>query len=53
MVAGWEVSEAIRLQAASRIAEGDVCEHGNARGYSSWDTPLCEACAYEEMCEVA
>lgn len=48
MVMGWEISEAIHQQARSRIEEGDLCEHGNARGFSSWDTHLCSACAEDE-----
>ena len=47
MVMGWEISEAIFQQARSRIEEGDTCHHGGARGFSSWDTPLCLACAEE------
>ena len=48
MVMGSEITEAIRQQAHSRIAEGDTCEHGNARGASSWDTPFCLDCETEE-----
>jgi hypothetical protein len=49
MVMGWEISEAIFQQARSRIEEGDTCHHGGARGFSSWDTPLCDACAHEDL----
>jgi hypothetical protein len=47
MVMGWEITEAIRQQARSRIGEGDTCHHGGARGMSSWDTYLCSSCADE------
>jgi hypothetical protein len=45
MVMGWEISEAIFQQARGRMAQGEICEHGGALGFSSWDTFLCNKCA--------